>query len=77
MVYFYEDKQFIIAALYQALQYTRAGLDIEQIRYEQLNNGTELAIIIYYGGTHKPVDITADSGIAVMSDILRAIGRCS
>lgn len=73
MMYFYENKETIINCLYQALKFTVAGVGLEAIRYEQLGNGDELAILIYDNGYHKSVNITADSGLALMRDILRAI----
>lgn len=73
MLYFYENKEYIIQMLLAALKYTVAGVDIDQIRYEQLSNGEEFAIIIFANGCHKPVNITADSGLALMRDILRAL----
>ena len=38
-----------------------------------LTNGTELVVIIYDSGKRKPVNVSADSGIALMRDVLRAI----
>lgn len=73
MTYYYEDKNYIMQMLLATLKYTVAGLDIAAIRYEQISNGEEFAIIIYESGIHKPVNITADSGIALMRDILRAL----
>lgn len=73
MMYYYEDKATIIYMLFQALRYTVAGVDIAEIRYEQISNGDEFAIIVFDNGRHKPVNITADSGLALMRDILRAL----
>ena len=73
MMYFYENKEVIINYLCQTLKQTVAGVGLERIRYEQLSNGDELAILIYDNGYHKSVNISADSGVALMRDILRAI----
>ena len=73
MMYFYENKETIIQLLLQALKFTVAGVDIEQIRYEQLTNGDEIAVIMYTNGYRQSVNISADSGLALMRDILRAI----
>ena len=73
MMYFYENKETIIQLLLQALKFTVAGVNIEQIRYEQLTNGDEIAVIMYDNGYRKSVNISCDSGLALMRDILRAI----
>lgn len=73
MMYFYENKETIIGLLLQALRFTVDGVDIEQIRYEQLNNGDEIAVIMYTNGYRQSVNISGDSGLALMRDILRAV----
>ena len=73
MLYFYEDKSYICQVILGALKATVAGLDIADIKYEQLTNGDELAVIIYDNGYRKPVNVSCDSGIAMMRDILRVI----
>lgn len=73
MIYFYEDKEEIIKWLLATLKLTVAGVDISDIKYEPLANGDELAVIIYDNGFRRPVNISCDSGIALMRDILRAI----
>ena len=73
MLYFYEDKQNIINYLFQTLKQTVAGVDLVSIRYEQLTNGDEIAVLMYDNGYRKSLNITCDSGLALMRDILRAI----
>lgn len=73
MMYFYENKETILNMLFQTLKQTVAGIDIVEMRYEMLTNGTELVVIIYDSGKRKPVNVSADSGIALMRDVLRAI----
>ena len=73
MMYFYEDKQEIINWLFQTLKQTVAGDGLESIKYEQLNNGDEIAVLMYDNGYRKSVNISCDSGIALMRDILRNI----
>ena len=73
MMYFYENKEYVLQMLLATLKYTIAGVDIAEIRYEQISNGEEFAIIVFTNGSHKPVNITADSGLALMRDVLRAI----
>lgn len=71
MLYFYEDKQNIINYLFQTLKQTVAGVGLEAIRYEQLTNGDEIAVLMYDNGYRKSVNISCDSGVALMRDILR------
>ena len=73
MMYFYEDKQEIINWLFQTLKQTVAGVGLEAIKYELLTNGDEIAILMYDNGYRKSVNISCDSGLALMRDILRAI----
>lgn len=73
MLYFYEDKQNIINYLFQTLKQTVVGVGLEAIRYEQLSNGDEIAVLMYDNGYRKSVNISCDSGVALMRDILRNI----
>ena len=73
MTYFYEDKETIINCLLYALKQTVAGVGLDYIRYEQLTNGDEIAVLMYDNGYRKSVNITCDSGVALMRDILRNI----
>ena len=72
-MFFFEDKELILSWLLQSLRCTAAGMDLVQIRYDQLQNGDELVILIYMNGYRKTINITADSGIAMLRDILRGM----
>lgn len=69
----YEDKQLILSWLLQTLRCTAAAFDLQEIRYVELANGDELAVLIYDNGYRKTINITADSGVAMMRDILRGL----
>ena len=73
MMYFYEDKEEIIKWLLATLKLTVAGVGLNDIRYEQLTNGDEIAVLIYDNEYRKTVNISCDSGVALMRDILRNI----
>ena len=73
MMYFYEDKEEIIKWLLATLKLTVAGVGLEDIRYDRLTNGDEIAVLMYDNGYRKSVNISCDSGVALMRDILRAI----
>ena len=66
-----ENKRLIIGYFIRTLQLTRAGEDIEAI---ELSEDQNTETIIFRNGYKKPVDITADSGIAMIKDIAKSIG---
>lgn len=70
---FIEDKELILNWLLGTLRCTSAGYDLVNIRYDQLANGDELATLIFMNGYRKSINITADSGIAMLRDILRGM----
>lgn len=72
MIY-YEDKELILTWLLQTLRNTVAGINLVNIAYKQLEDGDEQAILVYENGYRKTVNITADSGIAMISDIVKAM----
>ena len=67
-----EDKDQIVAMLFHALRMTRAGEDIKSMRRTK-SGLSETAEIKYESGWTKYVDVTADSGIAMIIDICKAI----
>lgn len=68
-----EDKQLICDLLCWVLKATRDQHDLEALIYHK-DNGEELVEICYpNGGTN--VNVTMDSGIAMIHDILRAFVR--
>lgn len=67
-----EDKQTICSALCLSLQLTRDQKDLKDLIWHETPAGDEFVEICYSDGGHN-VDVTADSGIAMIRDILRAI----
>jgi len=72
-----EDKEAIIKAFVQALQLTRVGGNITEGEYFT-DKGDEAAVLYIRDmntGKHRPftVNITADSGVSIMKDILFAL----
>lgn len=67
-----EDKKLICSLLLKTLQATRAGQDLERLDYEKLDNGDE---VVHVGWKNAPsgmnVNVTADSGQALIRDIMR------
>lgn len=64
-----EDKQAICTALCAALQLTRAGVEIEALRYSK---ECETVTIAYPDGI-TPVNVNLDSGAAMILDVVKAL----
>lgn len=67
-----EDKDQIIGMLFHVLRMTRAGEDIKSLKRTK-KGFSETAEIKYESGWTEYVDVTADSGIAMIIDICKAI----
>lgn len=67
-----EDKQFICDLLTQTLNATRDLRDLVSLEYQRRGSDDEIVAIIYENGT-KLVNVSMDSGIAMIRDILKAI----
>lgn len=68
-----EDKRLICELFADVLKLTRAGSDIDVIQYMKTPDGIELASIWFMNGAEKTVNVTCDSGIAMIRDIARAL----
>ena len=68
-----ENKQAICDALCATLQLTRGFHDLVAIRYDKTNL-REIATLIYEHGKGSPINVTADSGEAMIRDIMRCTG---
>lgn len=67
-----EDKQLICNLLCAALRATRDQHDLESLTYHHQNADHQMVTIAWSeGGTS--VDVSCDSGIAMIRDILRAL----
>lgn len=67
-----EDKEMICRALCYLLQLTREGDGIDTIKYHR-GGEAEIARVIFSSGYSKDIDITADSGIAIIRDVINGI----
>ena len=70
---FTEDKQDICDALLETLKLTRAGQDITNLVYSSDAYGDEWVMVLYTNGTHINVKVNADSGMALVRDVMRRI----
>lgn len=72
-----EDKAKIVELLLPVLQQTRAGCDITELRYEDRGlRGAETVYCMMEHGSRTDklyIDVSADSGTALIRDILKSI----
>ena len=68
-----EDKQKILDAFCKVLQMTRSCSDLESITYRVPDKtGSEYAVLKFQNGD-RMVNITGDSGTAMLKDVLKAV----
>ena len=68
-----ENKQLILDALCSALQLTRDQADLEALEYKEIGPAKQRVIATYDGGGSREINVSLDSGIAMIRDVLRAI----
>lgn len=66
-----ENKQDICTLLCEALRATRDQEDLIAITYDKNTIGDETATLTYLNGYKRSVNVTLDSGIAMIRDILK------
>ncbi len=69
-----ENKKKLVEGLTKLIKRTREGKGIKNIVYKKGNGDDEFVIIENLIGS-KQIDVTADSGIALMRDILAGINN--
>lgn len=68
-----ENKKLFVETLGSLIkQHTRAGRNIKEFRYE-VSLAAERVVIVFNTGFIRTVDITADSCLAIMHDICKAL----
>ena len=69
-----EDKQAICDALVKVLRLTRHHTDLKELRYEMTDDGFEIVQAVWgRSKATKTVNVTADSGEAMIRDIMKWI----
>lgn len=68
-----ENKKEICSLFLKALQATRGGEDLTALDYRKTEDGEEWVLMTYKNGYQKAVCVTADSGTALMKDILKEV----
>ena len=67
-----ENKQYILDLLLKAIQATRAGNDVSELKYDASSD----MVLVYFGGSGFPsrtINVHMDSGIAVLKDVINHI----
>ena len=68
-----EDKQKICDLLCEVLKATRDQEDLISLVYEKDEAGNETVTSIYNKGGSRVVNVTIDSGIAMIRDIMKSL----
>lgn len=69
-----EDKNKICALLLKAVQATDNAWDCEALNYEKLPNGDEQVTVIWESGGKRIINVSMDSGTAMIRDIMNNLG---
>ena len=68
-----ENKEKICEKLTELLQLTRAGEDVQELEYLEEDGGDQFVCIRFRNGYKKLVNVTGDSGLAIMGDVARTL----
>ena len=68
-----EDKAEIAQAFAEVLKQTRDYADLRSLEYIKEANGEETVVATFDNGKTKTANVSYDSGIAMISDIMRQI----
>lgn len=70
---FVEDKQEICDLLLETLKATRGGQDIVNLIYGRITQSEENVMVLFANGTHINVNVSMDSGLALVRDVMKKI----
>lgn len=70
-----EDKKYILESLFETLTRTRKWSDeIAEMIYNKDKNGNEeVTVRLYEGNAEMLIDVTGDSGMALIKDVITAL----
>lgn len=70
-----EDKKYILESLFETLTRTRKWSDeIAEMIYNKDKNGNEeVTVRLYEGNAEMFIDVTGDSGMALIKDVIAAL----
>lgn len=69
-----EDKKEICKALLPVLQKTRGLCDLTDLKYKKLGPDQEIVTAIFENGATRKINVSIDSGLAMIRDIMNHIG---
>ena len=67
-----ENKQMILDTLKVAINLTRAGGDVRELKYDEERE----LVLVYFGNSTTPgrqINVACDSGIAMLKDVINNI----
>lgn len=65
-----ESKELTTSVLCALFQQTRGGADIEELNYRKGLAGDEFVEILYNSGGRRVVDVSADSCLGLIKDVV-------
>ena len=70
-----ENKKDILESLFEALTRTRKWRDeiAEMLYHKDKNGNEEVTVRLYEGNAEMLIDVTGDSGIALIKDVINAL----
>ena len=70
-----EDKKYILESLFETLSRTRKWRDeIAEMLYHKDKNGNEEVLVrLFEGNAEMFIDVTGDSGMALIKDVIAAL----
>lgn len=70
-----ENKKDILESLFETLTRTRKWKDeIAEMLYHKDKDGNEEVLVrLYEGNSEMPIDVTGDSGMALIKDVIAAL----
>lgn len=68
-----ENKELIVDKLLEVLQLTRELSDLDSLEYLVDDKDNEIVIATFNTGYTKAVNVSMDSGIAMISDIVKGL----
>lgn len=68
-----EDKKKVCDLFLITLQATRQYSDLEALNYERTESGEEVVTAIFEKGGRKSANVSGDSGIAMIKDIIKGL----
>ena len=68
-----EDKQLICDLLLKALQATRKFADLKSLTYRNISPDEEIVEACFSNGGVRIANVSMDSGIAMIEDIIRQV----